>query len=488
MAKPREYVEDVPREDVYSFETRRKRNNISPEIVVGLTKAFDFCAIFGAGLAAYGIYVTNVLGGTDIFLNYLTAALLGALLFVLGFQIAGGYVFARFSSLDWQLARSVGVWGSVLLLFLLAGFVLKVSDNYSRGWALLWAASAIGFVAAERLALRSMIGIWTRESKLVKTVAIVGGGEPAARLIAKLQAAESSIEIVGLFAPDSAAGREAAGGADELMRLARRRPIDEIVIALPLDQVETIGRLVQKFIVLPVDLRLSAEAMQAAFPVCGISYIGGVPAIKLADRPLKHWNAVAKWLEDKLVGGALLLLLAPVMAAIALLVKWDSPGSVFFVQERFGYDNRAIRVLKFRTMYVDRGDAVGARATVRGDPRVTRVGRVLRAFSLDEFPQLFNVLKGEMSLVGPRAHPLGMRIENRLYDDVVGDYPRRHRVKPGMTGWAQINGLRGEVDSPEKARQRVLYDLYYIDNWSIGLDIKILCLSLKAFFDRRNAY
>jgi len=188
------------------------------------------------------------------------------------------------------------------------------------------------------------------------------------------------------------------------------------------------------------------------------------------------------------LGATLLALLAPVMAVAALAIKLDSRGPVLFAQERFGFNNRVIRVLKFRTMHPERGDPSGAQRTVRNDPRITRVGRLLRQFSLDELPQLLNVVRGEMSLVGPRPHAIMMKAGDRLYYDAVEDYLTRHRVKPGITGWAQVNGLRGEIDTLEKARQRVVYDLHYIEDWSLWFDLKILLMSLNVLFARDNAY
>jgi exopolysaccharide biosynthesis polyprenyl glycosylphosphotransferase len=219
-----------------------------------------------------------------------------------------------------------------------------------------------------------------------------------------------------------------------------------------------------------------------------MSYAGGVPLLTIVDRPIKHWNAVAKWVEDKVVSALLLLLFAPLMMIIALLIKLDSRGPVFFIQDRFGFNNSVIRVFKFRTMDAERCDASGAQHTIYNDPRVTRVGRVLRALSLDELPQLFNVLIGDMSLIGPRPHPINMRAGGTLYGDAVEEYVQRHRVKPGITGWAQVNGCRGEIETMDQARARVQYDLYYIEHWSIWLDLKTLALTVKALLTCRHAY
>ena len=176
------------------------------------------------------------------------------------------------------------------------------------------------------------------------------------------------------------------------------------------------------------------------------------------------------------------------MTLIALLIKLDSRGPVLFAQERFGFNNNVIRVLKFRTMYTDRGDISGAQRTVHNDSRVTRIGRVLRATSLDELPQLFNVLSGDMSLIGPRPHAISMKAGDHLYGDAIEEYVQRHRVKPGITGWAQVNGCRGEIDTVEKARARVEHDLFYIEHWSLWLDLKTLALTVPMLLSRQNAY
>jgi len=200
---------------------------------------------------------------------------------------------------------------------------------------------------------------------------------------------------------------------------------------------------------------------------------------KTLEPPLGSWRGVVKWLEDKLFGLFLLVAAGPLMILVALAIKFDSRGPIFFVQKRFGYNNEVIDVFKFRTMHVSCCDPGGAKRTIKDDPRVTSVGRVLRWLSLDELPQLLNVIRGDMSLVGPRPHAVAMMVENRPYHEAVAEYPLRHCVKPGITGWAQVNGLRGEVDSLAKARARVAYDLDYIDHWSLWLDLRIL---LRTFF------
>jgi exopolysaccharide biosynthesis polyprenyl glycosylphosphotransferase len=239
---------------------------------------------------------------------------------------------------------------------------------------------------------------------------------------------------------------------------------------------------------LTIDVSISIEPLAEMFQVRRTSYVGNVPVLAVVDRPLKHWRAAIKWAEDKVLATVLSLVISPLMIIIAILIKLDSRGPILFRQNRFGFNNEVIQVLKFRTMHVDRGDPSGAERTVADDPRVTRVGRTLRALSLDELPQLINVLRGDMSLVGPRPHALRMKAGEYLYAEAVEEYLQRHRVKPGITGWAQINGLRGEVDTLEKGRARVARDIYYIEHWSIWLDLKILIKTVGVVLSREGAW
>ncbi len=210
--------------------------------------------------------------------------------------------------------------------------------------------------------------------------------------------------------------------------------------------------------------------------------------LDLVDKPLEAWGGIAKWLFDKVIATVALILLAPVMAAVAVIIRLDSRGPVFFRQKRYGFNNELVEVFKFRSMYTDMCDAAAAKLVTKEDPRVTPVGRFIRKTSIDELPQLFNVLLGDLSLVGPRPHALAAKAGDDLYDDVVKSYFKRHKVKPGITGWAQINGWRGETDTHEKIEKRVEHDLYYIENWSIVLDLYILLKTPFALLKTENSY
>ena len=469
-----------------------RRGPLSPELLVGIVRLMDACVVVGTGAVVFILYLSR---GPDFATEaerYFLTSLLAATLFMVGFQHIEGYSVRQLRMLRWQLTRAAAVWAIVVSLLLLVAFVGKLSATYSRGWTLSWTVSALALILIERVILRLAIARWVRQGHPTRNVVIVGAGEHGQRLITKLRKSPG-LALLGVFddrrsrIPPSVCGCDVLGNAEDLLHFAHDVPVEEIIIALPLNAEQRIKAIVDKLKSLPTDLRLSVEPI-AELPVRGISYAGNVPMLAVVDRPIKHWNAVAKRVEDVMISSFLLLLFAPTMTIIATLIKLDSRGPVFFAQERFGFNNDVIRVLKFRTMHADRGDPSGAQRTVPRDPRVTRVGRMLRALSFDELPQLLNVLRGDMSLVGPRPHAITMKAGGRLYYEAVEQYVHRHRVKPGITGWAQVNGLRGEIDTLEKAHARVEQDLYYIENWSLWLDLKTLALTMPVLLSRQNAY
>jgi len=245
---------------------------------------------------------------------------------------------------------------------------------------------------------------------------------------------------------------------------------------------------VQRLKSLPVDIRLCPGPISFHLERAAVSHLAHLPLLNVLDRPLAGWQFVIKQIEDRVLAALILLLISPVLATIALLIKIDSPGPVLFRQQRYGFNNHLIEVLKFRTMRHDMRDETAEVLTRRNDPRITRIGAILRKYSLDELPQFFNVLRGEMSIVGPRPHAISAKAAGTLYDDAVRDYAARHRVKPGITGWAQVNGWRGETETLDQIRQRVAHDLVYIENWSLGLDLKIILMTLVGGFTGKNAF
>jgi exopolysaccharide biosynthesis polyprenyl glycosylphosphotransferase len=240
---------------------------------------------------------------------------------------------------------------------------------------------------------------------------------------------------------------------------------------------------------LPIDVRLAAHANRIRFRPRSYSYLGAAPMLDVFDKPLGDRDVLVKMVFDKMIGVLALIAISPVLLLTALAIRLDSRGPILFKQKRYGFNNELVEVYKFRSMYVDKLDATASKLVTRDDPRVTRVGRFIRKTSIDELPQLFNVvLRGDLSLVGPRPHAIHAKAADRQYDEVVEGYFARHRVKPGITGWAQIHGWRGETDTQEKIQARVDHDLYYIENWSLWLDLYILAVTPLSLVKTQNAY
>jgi Undecaprenyl-phosphate glucose phosphotransferase len=270
--------------------------------------------------------------------------------------------------------------------------------------------------------------------------------------------------------------------------MIRDNQVEEVVIAMPWTAAARIQRLLMLLTETAVRVSLATGPTTSDLPMQRVAIVGGVPLVQLSDRPIAGFARVIKRLEDAILAPLILLLAVPLLIIIAVAVKLDSPGPVLFCQTRTGFNGRPFTALKFRTMYVAATDVAGERQAARNDPRVTRVGAWLRKMSFDELPQLVNVLRGEMSLVGPRPHAPGTTVEGRLFQNAVSRYAARHRVKPGITGWAQVNGWRGETDLTVKLEERLRHDLHYIDHWTLWLDISILTRTLLVPFRHRNAY
>jgi exopolysaccharide biosynthesis polyprenyl glycosylphosphotransferase len=283
-------------------------------------------------------------------------------------------------------------------------------------------------------------------------------------------------------------GLKLIGGLDKVLELARSGELDQVLFCVPNMPRERLQDIVDQLSNVSVDVAvIPPEAIQLA-PDYRVHLLGQLPVLTLWQRPFRDVNGLVKRGEDLLIAGAATILLSPVMLITGLLVKFSSPGPVFFVQPRIGFNNELIHVLKFRTMYADRSDLKAEQTTTANDPRVTPIGRWLRRLSLDELPQLLNVIKGDMSLVGPRPHATHMKVGERYYQDAVRGYAGRHRVKPGITGLAQVKGVRGEIRTVERAKLRVEYDRKYIENWSVWLDLGILVSTFRAVLYDADAY
>lgn len=261
-----------------------------------------------------------------------------------------------------------------------------------------------------------------------------------------------------------------------------------LLVTIPIRAEKRILQLLERLWVLPVDIRLSAHTDKLRFRQRASSFVGSVPFVDVLEKPITDWDTITKRAFDLFFASLSLIILSPVMLITAILIKLDSPGPVLFRQKRYGFNNELIDVFKFRSMYHNMADANASKLVTKGDPRVTKVGRIIRKTSLDELPQLLNVLMGQLSLVGPRPHALSAKAEDRLYENVVDGYFARHKVKPGITGWAQIKGWRGETDTEDKIQKRVECDIYYIENWSVFFDLYILIKTPFCLLETENAY
>ena len=361
------------------------------------------------------------------------------------------------------------------------------------GEFLLTCLLALAIVIAPLRLVESRVVAWVVESGLIQRRAVVaGGGEHALRLIRGLAARpESDVRLCGIFddrddarSPPQVLGLPKLGGYDDLISFIRVSEIDMVIISLPLEAEERINWLLNKVKILPVEVRLSAFSQDYAFSTRARDPL--ISAIRDTFAPERR---LAKRLFDIVFSTLALLFAWPVMLAAALAIRLETGGPVFFRQKRHGYNDRIIDVLKFRSMYSEAADPEARRVVTRNDPRVTRVGGLLRRSSIDELPQLFNVLRGDLSLVGPRPHAVDARSSRQeRFSAIVDGYSARHRLPPGITGWAQIHGLRGEVDAPAKLRDRFAHDLYYIENWSMWLDLQILLRTPLSLLQNRTAY
>jgi Undecaprenyl-phosphate glucose phosphotransferase len=327
-------------------------------------------------------------------------------------------------------------------------------------------------------------------------VAIIGAGESAARLIKWIElTAPGLFEVIGVFDDRdsrrtlaSSVAHQLRGNTADLIELYKLAAFDKVVIALPHSAEARLLDLLRSLRVLPVDIVLAPDLMGFNAADQETAEMAGLKLHSLAHRPIREPQRLIKTTIDFAAASAALVFLSPLLLLIAAIIKLDSKGPTFFRQRRQGLGDRLFDVYKFRTMHCDLGDPKGANQTKRDDPRITKIGAFLRKTSLDELPQLINVIRGEMSLVGPRPHTPHMLIGDKRHYEIVSEYSFRHRVKPGITGLAQVNGYRGAVDTPDQLKARVDLDLYYIDHWSLWLDIKILWRTAFVCFSGRNAY
>ncbi len=467
---------------------------ISQPLLVGALLLLDALNIPANGFAAFlGQDAPGALGA-----GLLSTSLVGVtVLAILALQARWSYTIRAMGDFPRQSLNLAIALGGALALWT-AGLVMAGvgEPNFLRGWILTWFAGAWAGSGFARVLFAVAVKRWTRQGRLARRTVIVGGGQHALDTIRRLErSGRGALEILGLFddrgrerLPEDIRDYAFLGSFDHLETFCREQKVDLLIVAIPTAAETRILQILKKLWTLPVDIRISALGSRLKLRDRAYQYIGDVPFLPVFDKPISDWGAALKTLFDRVAAALLILVLSPVLAAVALGVKLTSRGPVLFRQTRYGFNNEKFSVFKFRSMYVEQCDHHASKLVTRDDPRVTPFGAFIRRWSLDELPQLFNVLIGDLSLVGPRPHAIRGAVAGLLYDDAIEGYFARHRVKPGITGWAQVNGWRGETDTQEKIEQRVAHDLYYIENWTIWFDVKILALTPFSVILTKNAF
>lgn len=372
-----------------------------------------------------------------------------------------------------------------------------VLEDFSRGLGAIFIVVSLALLFLSRMVFRKTAWLLMEMGVIGQRVAVYG--EDAAITTRLLEILEIErlphLKVIGYA--DDRQNRTVTlpidhlpflGGFENILALAQEGELDQVILALPKVKQERLDMIVEQLSAAAIDVCMMPREVLELRTSYRVNFVGSIPVFNVWQQPVRDFDGAFKAILDRFLAIFGLIFLSPLLILTAIAIKLESHGPVFFQQKRFGFNNLEINVLKFRSMYVDRQDPTGAERTRKGDARVTRVGRIIRRLSIDELPQLFNVLAGDMSIVGPRPHATEMRVGEKFYLDAVRGYAARHRVKPGITGLAQVRGLRGEIATVERAKKRVEYDLYYIENWSPLLDIRIIIETLFKLVWDRHAY
>lgn len=470
-----------------------RNHPLSQSIVTGIAGMADCAISVLAGLILYAGYLPPA--GNGRFTSYGTVIGIFSLLVVQSFYTAGLYRFDTLMAPRRHIGRHIAIYALLFLLLLAVGFALKISADFSRVWAFSWVTVVITLSVTSRIVIASLVRSLALTGRIRRNIVVYGAGHHGERLIRHIQSLnEPWNHVIGVFddrlsrvGPD-VAGLPIVGNLSDLLAWARRNRADDVLIALPCSAEERLLSITRSLAVLPTNVRLSPEFVGLNRLHRPTSHQFNVPMLNIMDKPLSGWGALLKDSIDRVLGLFFVALTLPLMSVVAIAVKLESRGPVLFRQQRFGFNHRLIQIYKFRTMYEDRHDPDAENLTVRNDSRVTKVGAILRRFSLDELPQLFNVLRGEMSVVGPRPHAVEAKAGGKRYEEVIAEYANRHKVKPGITGWAQVNGWRGNTATEHDLIGRVQHDLYYIEHWSLLFDLSIMLRTVWAVVRGENSY
>ncbi len=450
-------------------------------LLLWVSRLLDICIFLAACIAAY----TVVFGLRPLRPDYEVAVTLSVLVFLSVFQLAGLYRTWRGEEFVAELAALFVAWNIVFAVLIFFAAITKTTADFSRAWLLMWYTGGFILLFLQRLCLRRFLKTMRRRGFNLRHIIIIGSNQLGDQVLQRLaDAVDSGFSISAYFTDDPRGPSRdvpVMGSIADAPGFLRNNQIDQVWIAMSLKEADAIEQILSKLKDSMSDIRLIPDLFGFHLINHSISSIAGMPVINLSVTPMDGLNRWVKAVEDKVLSLAILLATSPLMLLISILVKATSKGPVMYSQERLSWNGRRFHMYKFRTMPVDAEESTGPVWASGLEQRATPVGSFLRRTSLDELPQFWNVLKGDMSIVGPR--PERPVFVEKFRDEIPG-YMQKHMVKGGITGWAQINGWRGDTD----LQKRIEYDLYYIDNWSLWLDLKIMILTVFKGLVHPHAY
>jgi len=456
-----------------------ERKYLSISAIAMALRVADVFVLIVAGFAAYVFRFGTIVPDRTSAIVIVCVTAASAVVF----QSMRLYDYERVTREPMQLQRLGTGLLIIAFLTLAAGYLTKTSDVFSRVWASTWGLLAICLLVAVRATLQFKYRQWQARGLLNRRIAVVGAGHQGQRVIRHFtDSNDPSVTLVGVFddrrsrVPNQIGDNPIRGTVDELLEVVQREPVDEVIIALPWSAESRLLELMQKLRTAPVHVRLSPDAIAFRFPHRNSSALQGVNMLHVFDRPLSEWSSAAKHIEDLVLAILCLMFVAPLALAVVLAIKLESRGPVLSRWKFCGFDNALFDSFAFRTLRVDANDREAGPPVGPDDPRLTGVGRFLWKTGIDALPRFLNVLRGTMSIVGPRARSVQAKARVLPYEEIVNEYYLRHRIKPGITGWAQVNGWWEETES----RERIEWDLEYVERWSVWLDLRIMIMTPVA--------
>jgi Undecaprenyl-phosphate glucose phosphotransferase len=461
----------------------------APGMYSNVLRMADFVAIILAGLSGY---ILRFGTGSQIKPPDHVSIYFVALVTVGSIQMARGYQARKLFSLSTQMEALINGVGATLFFILIYGFLSGKLHEFSRIWLCLSFAIGFALLLTNRKLVAYALQKASHLGQITESIVIVGANERAEKIITAINGTpNANIAMLGVF--DDRCMRPMSelmhtnflGTTSDMLDFIRRHRVDRVVVALPWNTSDRTNALLSRLGTVPVRIDLVPSDMIWNYPNIDMERIGGVPVLTIANGRVEQQIGMIKRVEDIVISSLALLLLWPVLLVAAIGVKLTSKGPAIFKQKRHGFNNQVFEVYKFRSMRMQDDDGGAVKQATRHDTRITAIGKFLRRSSIDELPQLFNVLKGDMSIVGPRPHAVQ---HNDEYGAIISQYYARHNVKPGITGWAQVKGFRGETDTIDKMHKRVDADLYYIEHWSLLLDLKVIVMTAMTVLFHDTAY